>query len=214
MLTLIKDKPRSAAMNMAIDETLFDELQNGACLRVYLWDKAYTTIGYFQANDCNAVRRLTGGLRVDHKDDISYGFCANADDWKCVYNQEETYKYLHAAIKKALESIGYDCNFSGSNSQKQALCVKTLYADDLLLDGKKVVGSCMRRRGKKILVQGSVHLKLTGAQRESFTTEFAKNLAAVLNTSVKVSHLTVSQLQNAEALAKEKYSSLKWNNKL
>ncbi|MCL2334779.1 MAG: hypothetical protein FWC57_01795, partial [Endomicrobia bacterium] len=95
MLRFILDGARNAVMNMAIDEILFDGLKEGAVLRLYSWDNSYTTIGYFQKNDSNAVRRLTGGLLVNHKDDLSYSFCADAQSWPYVYSQSDTYKHLH-----------------------------------------------------------------------------------------------------------------------
>ncbi|AKL97863.1 lipoate--protein ligase family protein [Endomicrobium proavitum] len=213
MLLFIKDKPRNAAMNMAIDEVIFDNLQDDAVLRIYLWDKAYTTIGYFQKNEAEATRRLTGGLLVNHKNDVSYGFCANAQSWQHIYNQEDTYKYIHTAIKKALKALGYNSNFAQVTSQKQTLCVQTLYTDDLMYNGKKILGSCMRRRGKKILVQGSVHLQLEDAAIEKFAAEFAKNLAEILDTNFKEIKLTDAHLQKAKAIAEEKYLNDSWNKK-
>ena len=215
MLRLINDIARDAAMNMAIDEVLFNGLQGSAVLRTYLWDKAHTTIGYFQKNDANAVRRLTGGLLVNHKDDISYGFCADAEKWPFIYSQQDTYKHIHTAIKKALSFIGYDCDFAQieSAAPKNAFCVQTLYSDDLIYKGKKIAGSCVRRRGKKILVQGSVHLDLGAARRSEFAYEFAVNLAEVLKTGVTEQGLTGSEIDKARKLALEKYSSKDWNGK-
>ncbi|GHT10879.1 hypothetical protein AGMMS49571_00260 [Endomicrobiia bacterium] len=76
MLRWIDDIPRNAAMNMALDEMLFNEYKNNPVLRTYYWDNAYTTIGYFQkakdAGGSGLVRRFTGGLTVNHHNDISY----------------------------------------------------------------------------------------------------------------------------------------------
>ncbi|MDR1695726.1 MAG: hypothetical protein LBR69_03740 [Endomicrobium sp.] len=215
MLRYIFDTARSAAMNMAVDETLFDGLQNGAVLRVYFWDAAYTTIGYFQKNGGKAVRRMTGGLLVNHKDDLSYCFCADTENWKHIYSQEDTYKAVHSAIKKALDFIDIRSEFAQvkGNALPNDLCVQTLYSGDLMLDGKKIAGSCMRRRGKKIIVQGSLHLDLGKPAAKEFSWEFSQNTAKILNIPAVESQLTETELKEAEKLALEKYSAPKWNDK-
>ena len=167
-LRVIKYKPRSAVENMALDEVLFDLFKGGAVLRTYIWDAAYTTIGYFQKNVSGAVRRLTGGLTVCHKDDISYSFIASLDNWPFVYNENKTYKLLHTAIQKALLKTGFKTSFlENKQGLTNNICVQTLCESDLIYQGKKVVGSCLRRRGNKILVQGSVHIILTEEQKET-----------------------------------------------
>jgi len=214
MMRTIFDSARNAAMNMAIDELLFDGLKEGAILRLYSWDGAYTTIGYFQKNSSNAVRRLTGGLLVNHKSDISYGFCADAQSWPYVYSQQDTYKYIHTAVKNALSAVGYDCNFVKAEKKtgENVLCVQTLYSDDLIFYDRKVVGSCMRRRGKKILVQGSIHLDLDTTKKEKFYREFSENMASLMKTTAKEESLSNAELKKALELS-FKYSSVQWNNK-
>jgi len=215
VLRYIYDTARSAEMNMAIDELLFDEIQKEPVLRIYFWDKAYTTIGYFQKNDCTAVRRMTGGLLVNHKDDLSYGFCATAEKWPYIYNQQDTYKLIHTAIKKALSSINIESSFAEvkQSADKNMLCVQTLYSDDLMYDGKKIAGSCMRRRGKKILVQGSLHLDLEEGSKEKFSRCFCENMAELLNTGLNDKNISSEEISKASSLAETKYLTREWNYK-
>jgi lipoate-protein ligase A len=181
MLHWTNDIPRNAIMNMAIDEILFNEYQDGALLRTYYWDNPYTTIWYFQkAKEVASrkfVRRFTGGLTVSHQHDISYCFISSPKYWN-VYDQNETYKIIHSAVKKALE----DCGIYTSMLEEKAdisdnICVNTFYTNDLVFQGKKVVGLCLRRRGGKIIVQGSVHINLERDDRDLFSKLFAKKLS-------------------------------------
>jgi lipoate-protein ligase A len=211
-LRVIKYIPRSAAQNMALDEVLFDLFESGAVFRTYTWDKAYATIGYFQKNDCGAVRRLTGGLTVEHKDDVSYSFIASSIYWPFVYNENETYKTLHTAIQNALLKTGFETSFLESRQgSSNNICVQTLCESDLMYKGRKVVGSCMRRRGNKILIQGSVHIILSDEQKSIFHDAFAKELARFTNLEIFQKDFSQDEIQKAQKLSKEKYSNDKWN---
>ncbi len=215
MLRFIEDTARNAAMNMAIDEYFFTGLKDDAVLRTYTWDNPYITIGYFQKNQLSATRRLTGGLLVNHKDDLSYSFCSGLQSWPYMYSQQDTYKHIHLAVKKALSFIGFDCDFVsiGQNTPKNMFCVQTLYTDDLSYKGKKILGSCMRRRGTKILVQGSVHLELGDSRRSEFCREFANNMAQTLNTNLNYALITDDEIKSSLKIADEKYESDEWNKK-
>ncbi|MDR3306924.1 MAG: hypothetical protein LBS61_04575 [Endomicrobium sp.] len=45
-------------MNMAIDEALFDERDEGSFIRIYRWDNPCTTIGYFQKSKDVSQRKI------------------------------------------------------------------------------------------------------------------------------------------------------------
>ena len=211
-MRLIKYAPRSAVLNMALDEVLFDGFAQSAVLRTYTWDDAYTTIGYFQKNDCNAVRRLTGGLTVNHKDDISYSFIVSSENWPFIYNENETYKTLHKAIQKALLETGFETSFlEDKQSAVNTVCVQTLCESDLMYKGRKVAGSCMRRRGNKILIQGSVHIILNEKQKDIFHCSFAKNLADFMKLEISEKDFTPEEIRQSEKIAEEKYGNDNWN---
>jgi lipoate-protein ligase A len=217
MLHWIKDKHRNAVINMSIDEMLFNKYNGIPVLRTYYWDNSYTTIGYFQkANEVVAkdfVRRFTGGLTVDHQHDISYCFIASSKYWN-VYNQNETYKIIHSAIKKALEECGvYVTMLEEKTDHVDNICVNTFYINDLVFESKKIVGSCLRRRGNKIIVQGSVHIYLDKSVGGLFSKLFAKNLASVMNKDLTEIKLTESDISEALTIAKGRYSNYSWNNK-
>ncbi|MCA6079795.1 biotin/lipoate A/B protein ligase family protein [Candidatus Endomicrobiellum agilis] len=217
MLRWIDDIPRNAAMNMALDETLFNEYKNEPILRTYYWDNPYTTIGYFQkTKDIAAstfVRRFTGGLTVNHYNDISYSFIISSD-FLNVYNQQETYRNIHLAIRKALQLLGIDSTILDKKAGNASnICVQTFCENDLILNGRKITGSCLRRRGNKLMVQGSIHINLNSTDRKVFSSNFAKNMAEFLKTEIKTSNFNNDDIKYAEKIVEEKYLNLQWNNK-
>jgi lipoate-protein ligase A len=92
-------------------------------------------------------------------------------------------------------------------------CVNTLYPNDLVFEGKKIVGSCLRIRGSKIIVQGSVHVYLDRNARDLFSTLFAKSLAFVMNKDLMEIKLAESDINKALIIAEGRYSNYSWNNK-
>jgi lipoate-protein ligase A len=217
MLRWIDDFPRNAVMNMALDEMLFDEYKNNPVLRTYYWDNAYTTIGYFQkvkdTDGSGFVRRFTGGLTVNHHNDISYSIIISSDFFN-IYNQQEIYRNIHLAIQKALPLLGINSIILDKKTgDTSSICVQTFCENDLILNGKKIAGSCLRRRGSKLIVQGSVHIHLNDTEKKVFSVNFAKNTAGFLKTEIKTSSFNNNDIKQAQKIAGEKYSNLQWNNK-
>src|SRR5258708_8551709 len=70
---------RSAEMNMAIDEALFETVRLPS-IRFYRWNSPALSFGYFgkfadvadYAGERDLVRRWTGGGIVFHRDDFTY----------------------------------------------------------------------------------------------------------------------------------------------
>jgi lipoate-protein ligase A len=202
---------------MSLDEMLFHEYKNEPVLRIYYWNNAYTTIGYFQSSknikEKEFVRRFTGGLVVNHYKDISYSFVVSSVFWE-VYDQHYTYKNIHFTIQKTLCIFGINSKISTENrGDINNICIKTICENDLISNGKKIVGSCLRRRGDKIIVQGSIHIDLDGDDRKIFFKEFTKNLAKILKKEIKTYSLSDNNIECAKKFAIEKYSNPQWNNK-
>ena len=215
----IFDIPRDCSTNIALDEVFFTKENFEDTFRFYRWTQPAYTIGYFQKFPINkndsypVVRRLTGGLSVLHNTDLSYSLIVSDKIWPYIYDQGKTYKVVHDNIRKSLEAINIFCDKTNieDSKLKSYSCVQTLYKDDLLLNGKKIVGSCQRRRGKRILVEGSIHLNLTPEQTKNFTNDFFKNLSYTLKCDTINNDLTKEEISLATKLCEEKYNTDKWN---
>ena len=219
-LRCVIDVSRNCPMNMAIDEMFFTKSDFVPVFRFYQWTEPSYSIGYFQKisdikneNKYPITRRMTAGLAVLHDYDLSYSLIISDDLWKHIYNQEETYKIVHNEIKKALSAIGITCDnvTNPDTAHKDISCVKTFYKDDVFLNGKKLVGSCQRRRGRKILVQGSIHIKLTQEQINIFANKIFMNISDFLNCSRYIKPITDQETHDAGIIAQTKYASDKWN---
>src|SRR6266705_1486309 len=100
---------RSAAANMAIDETLL-EVVTIPSIRFYRWNSPALSFGYFgkfadiadYATERDLVRRWTGGGIVFHGDDLTYSIVIPASD--PVYDESSIaiYEKIHRALCGAL----------------------------------------------------------------------------------------------------------------
>ena len=105
--------PRTAAMNMAIDEALL-EFAARASIRFYRWDHPAVSFGYFgkyvavaeHVPQRDLVRRWTGGGIVFHGDDLTYSMVIPSGDPAFDESSISVYEKVHCALRNALAANG------------------------------------------------------------------------------------------------------------
>lgn len=225
---LILDPPRSATLNMAIDELLMAQGANGGnlpTLRIYGWQKPSYSVGYFQdvaetAKKVNAhriqasvVRRLTGGGLVFHDRDLTLSLVTRypnrffSNDTKTSYLKIN--EALGAGLRKLYPALDFaDCkSLPRPHAGRPEICFESPACYDLMLQGRKVVGASQRRSRGVLLHQSTVFLPggrpvLTGKILEGFREKW----------KVEFSELPLSKEEVDEAMKKERerYSSPEW----
>ena len=167
-LTLLLDaEPRSAAMNMAIDQALLESTQ-GPVLRVYSWEVPSVSFGYSHSWEVlkptlppwPAVRRWTGGGVVWHDEDTTYSLIVPTTDPWSQTRPLESYRLIHASLADHLErgSLAGDTErLDGPH------CFESPALFDIMQEGKKIAGAGQRRNRQGLLHQGSVRLRLDPA---------------------------------------------------
>jgi len=137
---LLPYETNSAYRNMAIDRSLYESLVQGTILptiRFYAWKNPSVSIGHGQdtaivdrhyciTNNIDIVRRPSMGNAVYHHiNDITYSIVMPTN-----LDLRQTYKTICGWIVNALIKIGIDAKFVGEN--------------DIVFDGRKIVGSAQR----------------------------------------------------------------------
>src|SRR5437667_6392937 len=105
--------PRSAAMNMAIDEALL-EAAKVPSIRFYSWQSPALSFGYFgkfadvanYATERDLVRRWTGGGIVFHGEDLTYSIVIPASDAAFSDSSMLIYEKIHCSLRDALTANG------------------------------------------------------------------------------------------------------------
>lgn len=155
----------SAAMNMAIDEALLKSKL--PVVRFYGWKPAGLSIGYFQSVDkfnleslkkhnVDLVRRLTGGNAVLHDKELTYSFII--DEKEMPKSIVESYKEISKGLLAGLKKLGLKAvmNEDVSKNGKSAVCFNDPSWYEIVVDGKKIVGSAQKRVDGKLLQHGAV----------------------------------------------------------
>lgn len=165
----IEDSPNSGAWNMAMDEALLEfAAQSGiATVRIYAWDQPTLSLGYFQDvgayrqddrwKHLPAVKRLTGGGAILHHHEITYSCCLPAQALK-TFRPIELYSRVHQAVIDVLAGHDISATFRGDvpGDDSKFLCFSRGDERDLVLNGKKILGSAQRRRRGAVLQHGSL----------------------------------------------------------
>src|SRR5256885_13632382 len=155
---------------MAMDETLLEEVacHGGAYLRFYRWDPPTLSVGRnqpIQFQDMPIIRRPTGGQAVWHEHEVTYAVVAPIAVFGSL---RKAYCEIHTRLARALRSLGVDAVLAPAHpsirpSARPASCFAQPAGGEILVNGRKLVGSGQGRRGGAIFPPGS---GILGGSRE------------------------------------------------
>lgn len=197
---LLIDDPASGHENMAIDEAILTACENGlspSTVRFYGWSQPTLSLGCFQKfgaykENCDAlgipiVRRITGGRAVLHDMELTY---AVASDDAALFEMGiiGAYRIISGCMVDALRDIGIDADIQkevksqkhapagfkqGSKVRSQGFsCFKSVSRYEILINGKKIIGSAQKRLKRAFLQHGSI---IIDVNREMFSSVFGEN---------------------------------------
>ena len=102
---------------MSVDQALLETVEQSGqmTLRIYQWEPATISLGYFQAYDdrqqheassnCPVVRRKTGGGAIVHDNEITYSLCVpSSERWSS--KNSELYDLVHNSLIELLAGYG------------------------------------------------------------------------------------------------------------
>ncbi len=172
--------PHLGAYNMAVDEELLAKAQAGEkipVLRFYGWDPPAVSLGRFQKvreavnieacgqRGFDIVRRITGGRAVLHRHELTYSVISRIDNPLFPPNIHGTYKVIAEGLLAGLRNLDISAEIV-SRASRHAHLVETHAKDpacfsspswyEIVVNGKKIVGSAQRRLSHAFLQHGSI----------------------------------------------------------
>jgi lipoate-protein ligase A len=169
----------AGAVNMAVDQALLESQNNAGqpTLRLYRWEPACLSIGRNQAATgrfsgarpgVDIVRRPTGGLAVYHDRELTYAVAVPVG---LVGRARQTYTSITRAWLDALRALGVEAassDVSGAGVRPDTAdptCFATPSDGELVVNGRKLLGSAQRREARAFLQHGSLPLHVEQQHR-------------------------------------------------
>ena len=180
---LIIDKALPGARNMARDVAVLEAVAAGASpptLRLYGWDPPCLTLGKHQGldaadldfcrgNGVDVARRPTGGRALLHHLELTYAVVAPLGEPPLPSRLQETYRLICAGLVDACRELGVDAELTGGevnlrlpDPASTVPCFETPAEGEVVVNGRKLVGSAMRAHSGCILQHGAILLDWDG----------------------------------------------------
>jgi lipoate-protein ligase A len=162
--------PRPGWLNMAIDTALLERAQAGErWVRLYAWEPTLSfgrhepverryDSAIISGLGLAVVRRPTGGRAVWHADELTYAVAAPVND---VGSLQEAYRGVHEWLRAALRSLGAPAELAPrarAVAVDGGACFASSAGGEVVVGGRKVVGSAQLRQGTAMLQHGSILL--------------------------------------------------------
>jgi lipoate-protein ligase A len=176
---LLKTPQISGLANMEFDLQLYRDFEQGKIgptLRIYSWQPRCLTLGHAQKIDeeinmelaaalgWDVVKRPTGGGIVFHNEaEVAYSLVMDKDDPKLPKGLVPSYKKISEALVIALKSYEVQAEIHNSSLgiHNSSLCFSYPAEYEVVVDGRKIVGSAQKRGRKALLQQGSIFVSPT-----------------------------------------------------
>ncbi|TPW14939.1 MAG: lipoate-protein ligase A [bacterium] len=203
---------------MARDTALFESAEADPTappvFRLYTWSPPAISFGYHQviedeidvdaaqARGFDIVRRPTGGRAILHHQELTYAVVAPLDDPRFGGRLHESHARISEVFRRALNSLGVpavmaaaagatidDSPVEPGDSGVSAPCFAAATRTELVVNGRKILGSAQRRGSRAFLQHGSLllaegHLALVDCLKlpEAARERWRRRLAATTTT--------------------------------
>lgn len=198
---LLLSKPLPGAWNMAIDSAILDAVTQEKALptlRLYSWKPPAISLGSAQsaadvdldalrAHGWELVRRPTGGKALLNMDELTYAVIGPENEPRLRGGVLESYRRIAAALAAALRIVGAPVEIHTDHEKPTepydaAICFEVPSSYEIVVDGRKLVGSAQARHAHGILQHGSIPLagdlgRITEVLRFASTQEAAQALS-------------------------------------
>ena len=172
--TFLRSPASDGVTNMAIDAALLDWAGETQCAvwRCYAWEAPTISFGRnervrgrfspdrLRDVGLRAVRRPTGGRAVLHAREVTYSVAMPLDEqlsWRVAYAA------INSVLVRALQSLGVPAQLVADHDTQPIapdgpVCFDRPAAGEIMVNGRKLVGSAVWRQGGAYLQHGSILL--------------------------------------------------------
>jgi len=217
----VDETARPGWANMSIDMALLDraEQEDESWLRLYQWEPGCLSFGRHEPASrrydverisqlgLDAVRRPTGGRAVWHECELTYAVACPCSRFPSL---RDAYLEIHRLLAEALLSVGIEAVLAPrvrTASLDSGACFSQPAGGEVLVTGRKVVGSAQLRRGRALLQHGSILLRDEQHRVDDLVQGRSVSSPAAHDTPTPLAGLKPQQL--AEAVTES--ASMRWS---
>lgn len=174
-------EPKDGYTNMAIDEAIMIAHRQGKVpptIRFYRWQPPALSLGYFQQAEkevdltscekkgIDVVRRLTGGRAILHDKELTYSITVEESAGVLSSSVVESYKQISRGLAAGLQNLNITAVLKPREKQQKAprgkssACFDAPSWYEVVVEGKKLIGSAQTRKKGTILQHGSLPFSL------------------------------------------------------
>ncbi|MSU61391.1 MAG: hypothetical protein EXS31_03185 [Pedosphaera sp.] len=212
----------ASAWNMAWDEALLESAvtRSDPVVRFYGWREAAATFGYSQRfADVSRwttlrplIRRPTGGGLVLHDSDWTYSVVIPPSHSWYQLRAAESYQRMHEWIRDAFARMNLVTELSpGCHKDIPGQCFAGAEKFDVLRAGRKIAGAAQRRNKDGLLIQGSVRVEPSQADRRSWEKAMCDAVPASMPVTWQNFEPDQSLLEHVRRLTTGKYERREFN---
>lgn len=226
----IESEAADGATNMAIDQALLQNTDTviQPIMRVYGWSPYCISLGYHQSEDdidfnlcrerqIDVVRRPTGGRAVLHAEEVTYAVivpqCAS------IFQQSITavYNLISRGLLTGINKLGVPASFEKrsidlrDHYKKEASisCFSASARHEIVVGGRKLVGSAQRHLPGKILQHGSILLGAAHLTLPELIKKGDNQTKQKMKTELMEKTISLSQCLGRKVSCKEVIESIK-----
>ena len=176
---VLVDGDVSGARNMARDVALLESMSEGRAapaLRLYGWSPPCLSMGRHQGDDAadldfcaehgiDLIRRPTGGRALLHHLELTYSLVAPLGEGPIPRHLQEAYRLICESLVLACRALGVDAELTSGEVNLQLPspastipCFQAPAGGEVVVGGRKLIGSAMRSHGGAILQHGAILL--------------------------------------------------------
>ena len=213
MISFILDDLCDPAFNMAADQCLLKMCSEnpGVYVRFYAWKTPSITIGYMQnpsellnvtlleERGITWIRRPTGGRAVLHYQDLTYSCIFPKTGHLMGSTVQQSYQIITRCLMDGLSRAGITCTSHDSYDQLLEVkrevklpCFLAPNRDEIMVEGKKLIGSAQKRTSDGVLQHGSIPIS-----------DYYRHLPSFLNISEKEQRIQTRLLRTKSTCIRE-----------
>ena len=226
----IESEAADGATNMAIDQALLENTETNSrpAMRVYGWFPYCISLGYHQSEDdidfdlcrkkhIDVVRRPTGGRAVLHAEEITYAVIVPQSASIFQRSVTAVYNLISLGLLTGIKKLGIPANFAKRSIDlrdhykkvESVSCFSASARNEIVVNGKKLVGSAQRRFHGNILQHGSILLGSAHLELPELINKSDSQLRQRMRTELMNKTVSLCQCLGREISFKEVVDNIK-----